>query len=31
MIGGESRGMFQDRLLASIKQMSTIEGRTEEP
>ena len=31
MIGGESRGIFQDRLLAAIKQMSTFEGRTEEP
>lgn len=29
--GNESRGMFQDRLLAAIKQMSSIEGGTEEP
>lgn len=29
--GNESRGLFQDRLLAAIKQMSTIEGGTEEP
>lgn len=29
--GNESRGMFQDRLLAAIKQMSTVEGGTEEP
>lgn len=28
--GNESRGMFQDRLLAAIKQMSAIEGGTEE-
>lgn len=30
MTGSESRDMFQDRLLAAIKQMSTIEGRPEE-
>ncbi|EOS34023.1 hypothetical protein C804_01768 [Lachnospiraceae bacterium A4] len=30
MTGSESRGMFQDRLLAAIKQMSAIEGRPEE-
>lgn len=29
--GNESRGLFQDSLLAAIKQMSTIEGGTEEP
>ena len=30
MTGSESRDMFQDRLLAAIKQMSAIEGRPEE-
>ncbi len=30
MTGSESRDMFQDRLLAAIKQMSAIEGRPDE-